>query len=53
MKRILFLLVAWMAAWSVQAQTTQPDANGYLVKVGDQAPRLYRHPDRRQPGTPQ
>ena len=38
MKRILFLLVAWMAAWSVQAQTTQPDANGYLVKVGDQAP---------------
>ena len=38
MKRILFLLVAWMAAWSAQAQTVQPDANGYLVKVGDQAP---------------
>ena len=27
-----------MAAWSAQAQTVQPDANGYLVKVGDQAP---------------
>lgn len=38
MKRILFLLVAWMAAWSAQAQTAQPDANGYLVKVGAQAP---------------
>lgn len=38
MKRILLLLIAWVAAWSAQAQTTQPDANGYLVKVGDQAP---------------